>query len=456
MKKLVLIKLCALFLCQLQAQDSLSLSSFLKSVREHHPLFEAAQLNVEIAAAKLRAARGNFDPKLQVYSSEKTFNGSDYYDHNLVQLKIPVYSGIEIKSGYELNTGKYLNPEATTPAEGLMFTEISVPVLKNLLLNQGRAEMLIQQAHYTQSQFEWQLAQNDLAYLISSAYWEYRAAFEQLQLYQEAVEVAASRLSFVKRSYVLGKYAAIDTVEAYMEWQRRMGILNENKATYTYSSYALSNQFWRSDSLSRVGFIPSGQHILPIDSVLAMANRIKVYQHPAIRQIDQKIAATHVDKNLQKQNILPELTLRYKPLTSGGESLQYSSENITWGATFQMPLLFRKEMGKYRAAEGKMDQLEFERMFKIQSLSNDLRSYKEAILYWKEAVVAQQENVEAAQLMLNAEKRKLELGNATIFMVNYRERYFLDSRVKLIKAQKEYSKAQSAFLNKLGVDIVGL
>jgi len=300
------------------------------------------------------------------------------------------------------------------------------------------------------------LAQNDLAYLISSAYWEYRAAFEQLQLYQEAVEVAASRLSFVKRSYVLGKYAAIDTVEAYMEWQRRMGILNENKATYTYSSYALSNQFWRSDSLSRVGFIPSGQHILPIDSVLAMANRIKVYQHPAIRQIDQKIAATHVDKNLQKQNILPELTLRYKPLTSGGESLQYSSENITWGATFQMPLLFRKEMGKYRAAEGKMDQLEFERMFKIQSLSNDLRSYKEAILYWKEAVVAQQENVEAAQLMLNAEKRKLELGNATIFMVNYRERYFLDSRVKLIKAQKEYSKAQSAFLNKLGVDIVGL
>lgn len=456
MRKLVLLKLSFLLLWQVQAQDSLTLSTFLKSVQEHHPLFGAAQLNVDIAAAKLRAARGNFDPKLQVYSSEKTFNGSDYYDHNLVQLKIPVYSGIEIKSGYELNTGKYLNPEATTPAEGLMFTEISVPVLKNLLMNQGRAEMLIQQAYYNQSQYEWQLAQNDLTYLISSAYWEYRASFEQLELYNEAVEVAENRLSFVKKSYTLGKYAAIDTVEAYMEWQRRIGLLNENKAAYTYSSYTLSNQFWQSDSLSQVGFIPSGQHLFSVDSVFAMANRLKVYQHPAIRQIDQKIAAANINKNLQKQNILPELTLRYKPLTSGGESLQYSSENITWGATFQMPLLFRKEIGKYRAAEGKMDQLEFERMFKIQSLSNDLRSYRESILYWKDAVAAQQENVDAAELMLNAERRKLELGNATIFMVNYRERYFLESRVKLIKAQKEYNKVQSAFLNKLGLDVLSL
>lgn len=438
------------------AQDSLTLGAFLAAVEENHPLFGAARLNVDIAAAKLRAARGNFDPKIEVYNSEKTFDGSDYYDHNLMQLKIPVYSGIEIKSGYELNTGKYLNAEATTPAEGLMFTEISVPVLRGLLMNQGRAEMLMQKAYFDQAQHEWQLAQNDLAYLISASYWEYRASFEMLQLYINAVQIAKNRLSFVKRSFELGKYAGIDTVEAHMEWQRRRSLLNEIRAGYTYSSYALSNQYWRSDSLSSVGFIPSDQHLFVMDTMLAMAERMKVYQHPAIMQIDQKLAAANVDKNLQKQNILPELTLRYKPLTNGGESLRYSPENITWGATFQMPLLFRKEVGKYRAAEGKVDQLQFERMFKIQSLSNDIKSHQETMLFWQDAVSAQERNVEAASQMLEAEKRKLDLGKATIFMVNYRERYYLESQEKLIKARKEFNKAQSAYLNKLGVDLLAI
>lgn len=456
MRKLAAIVLCVLSSYTSFAQDSLTLASFLEAVEQHHPLFGAAQLNVDIAAAKLRAARGNFDPKVEVYNSEKNFDGSQYYDHNLVQLKVPVYSGIEIKSGYELNTGKYLNPEATTPVEGLMFAEISVPVLKGLLINQGRAEMLMQKAYFNQAQHEWQLAQNDLAYLISSSYWEYRASFEMLQLYLDAVDIAEDRLSFVKKTFALGKYAGIDTVEAHMEWQRRISLLNEIKAGFTFSSYALSNQYWRSDSLSTVGFIPSDRHLFAMDTMLAMAERMKVYQHPAIRQIDQKLSAASVDKNLQKQNILPELTLRYKPLTSGGESLRYSSENITWGATFQMPLFFRKEIGKYRAAEGKVDQLEFERMFKIQSLSNDIKSHQEAMLFWQKAVKAQQLNVDAASRMLEAEKRKLQLGDATIFMVNYRERYFLESREKLIKARKEFNKAQSAYLNKLGVDLLSL
>jgi len=456
MKKALLALSFALINSMLFAQDSLSLSGFLQVVHTNHPLFEAARLNVDMASGKLMAARGKFDPTIEVYTSEKTFNGSDYFDHNIAQLKIPVYSGIELKTGYELNTGKYLNPELTTPAEGLYYTEIAVPVLRNLLINQGRAEVLMQEAMLEQSEYELRLAQNNLIYHISSVYWEYQAAYELLKLYRDAIGVAQNRFDFVKRSYSLGKYAAIDTVEAYMEWQRRLALLNETEVNYALNSYALSNQYWLSDSLSDVSFNPLNNPLLHLDSMVALTEVLMVGEHPAIRQIDQKIATAAIKSNLQKQQLLPDLTLRYKPLTAGGESLRYSSENFTWGATFSMPLFLRKERGKLVEANSKLDQLQYERLYKVQGLSNDIRAQKESLLKWQDAVAAQRQNVLAAQRMLEAERRKLQLGSATIFMVNYRERYYLDAQEKLIKTQKEFNKAQSAYLNKLGVDVFQL
>jgi outer membrane protein TolC len=438
----------------LQAQDSLTLRDFLAGVYNNHPLFGTAQLNVDMAQGKLMAARGNFDPKIEYNSLSKQFKGTEYYNHSLTQLKIPVYSGIQVKAGYELNSGYYLNPEQTTPTEGLFFTEISVPLLEGLLINQGRAEVMMHEAMLRQSEHELQLAQNDLVYMISSSYWEFVSASELLRLYTEAVEVAESRFNFVKKTHALGKYAAIDTVEAYMEWQRRLSLLNEKRAAFNYTSYALSNQYWTSDSLQLVAFKPSWKHIFRVDSINNMANNVQVSMHPAVRKVDEKLAAVSIDRTLQRQNILPDLTLSYKPLTQGGQSLQYSSENFTWGASFSMPLFFRKELGKLKAAESKVDQVLYERMFKIQTLSNDIQAHKNAMINWQNAMITQRKNVESAERMLEAEKRKLQLGSASIFMVNYRERYLLESKEELIKARKEYNKAQSAYLNKLGIDVL--
>ncbi|MGB0428909.1 MAG: TolC family protein [Bacteroidia bacterium] len=437
-----------------QGQETLTLKDFLNSVYQNHPLFSAADLNVDMATGKLRSARGNFDPKIEYSTSTKNFKETEYYNHSLTQLKIPVYSGIQIKTGYELNAGYYLNPELTTPTEGLLFTEISIPVLRGLLINQGRAEVKMQQAKLRQSKQELRLAQNDLVYMISTSYWEYKSASELLKLYADAVEVALNRFNFVKKSFEFGKYAAIDTVEAHMEWQRRLSLLNEKRAALNYASFALSNQYWQSEQLQLVDFNASWNHIFIEDSLFALASNVTVSSHPAIVKVDEKLAAATVDQSLQKQNILPELTLRYKPLTQGGESLKYSSENFTWGATFQMPLFFRKEMGKLKVANSKVDQVLYERMYKVQSLSNDINAYQKAVVNWKQALAAQQQNVNAAQRMLSAEKRKLELGSATIFMINYRERYLLESQEKLIKAKKEYNKVQSAYLNKLGIDVL--
>ncbi|MFY0673559.1 MAG: TolC family protein [Bacteroidia bacterium] len=452
--RLVFLLISTLVFGTLSAQDSLTLKDFLSGVYNNHPLFGSAALNVDMAQGKLMAARGNFDPKIEYNSLSKEFKGTNYYNHSLTQLKIPVYSGIQVKAGYELNSGYYLNPELTTPTEGLFFTEISVPLLEGLLINQGRAEVMMQQAKLKQSEHELQLAQNDLVYMISSAYWEFVASNELLGLYTEAVKVAENRFDFVKKTYGLGKYAAIDTVEAYMEWQRRLSLLNEKRAAYNYTSYALSNQNWTSDSLELVKFNPSWQHVFRVDSINNMASQVQVSRHPAVMKIDEKLSAVSIDRTLQRQNILPDLTLRYKPLTQGGQGLQYSSENFTWGASFSMPLFFRKELGKLKATESKVDQVLYERMFKVQTLSNDIQAYKNAMENWQNAMIAQRLNVLSAERMLDAEKRKLELGSASIFMVNYRERYLLEAQEKLIKARKEFNKAQSAYLNKLGIDIL--
>jgi outer membrane protein TolC len=433
-------------------QDSLDLRSFLALVQAHHPLYQAAELEVEMAAGKLRAARGQFDPKLAWARYEKEYKGSTYYDYHQLELKVPIYSGIEVKAGYELNTGQYLNPESGTPLGGLYYTEISLPLLRNLLIDQARAEVKMQQAMLRQSTHEFQLARNDLSYLISVAYWEFKAAWDLRLLYQEAVEIAADRQYFVVRSYELGKYAAIDTVESYMEWQRRHSLLAQAEASLHLVRNALSNQFWMSDSLSQVTFWPSTQPLMPIDSLRLLAWRLEVDRHPLIQVMDEKIAIASIDKTLQRQGLLPQFDIRYKPLATNTVGYNFSSSSATWGAWLSMPLFLRKETGKLQVATTKLEQLEWERNFKVQALANDINAYAQAVEYLSDALKRQRNNVDAARRMLEAERRKLELGSTTIFMINYRERYLYESQEKLIKTFKEYQKAQAAYVHKFGLD----
>ena len=126
---LILLNLPSVF-----SQDSLSKvtvfsrTEFLNKILAHHPLAKQAQLLSERARMEIRIARGGFDPSLNYHLSEKQYTGSTYYLNRDGFLKIPIWPGAELKAGYEQNSGQFLNASDKTPAEGLLYAGISLPV----------------------------------------------------------------------------------------------------------------------------------------------------------------------------------------------------------------------------------------------------------------------------------------------------------------------------------------
>jgi outer membrane protein TolC len=82
-------------------------NEYLGYVKKFHPLVKTANLEINKAQASLMAARGAFDPKIEIDFDKKQFKDTEYYSILNSSFKIPTWYGIEIKAGFDQNEGYY-------------------------------------------------------------------------------------------------------------------------------------------------------------------------------------------------------------------------------------------------------------------------------------------------------------------------------------------------------------
>jgi outer membrane protein TolC len=83
MKKIILffLLITTVSWSQNQTIDTLlTLDAYLGYVKQFHPLVKQANLEVSQAQAGIIAARGGFDPKIEVDYENKQFKNSEYFD----------------------------------------------------------------------------------------------------------------------------------------------------------------------------------------------------------------------------------------------------------------------------------------------------------------------------------------------------------------------------------------
>ena len=136
-------------------QKVLTLENTMDIIRKFHPVARQAKLEVDLAKASLQASRGVFDPSFYLRNEKKSFDGKNYYFYSNPELKIPTWFGIDIKAGFENNTGDRLDP--VTSAGRSTYAGISIPVLKGLLFDKRRAavqqsKLLVQMSRQDQLQ----------------------------------------------------------------------------------------------------------------------------------------------------------------------------------------------------------------------------------------------------------------------------------------------------------------
>ena len=221
------------------AQNTLSITNTLDLINQYHPIAKQADLKVDLSKAALMSTRGAFDPAFYLNNEQKTLNGKNYFYYNNPELKIPTWYGIELKAGYENNYGDNLSAESTMGKSS--YLGVSVPLLKDLLIDKRRSHLAQSKILVQLSREERQLILNDLYLDGASSYWQWTYAYQKQLLFTSILKNAKERLNFIRKSYQSGDRAAIDTVEGLLQLQNIMNLQSQAWSDQIEEQSNLSN-----------------------------------------------------------------------------------------------------------------------------------------------------------------------------------------------------------------------
>ncbi|WP_417887758.1 TolC family protein [Zunongwangia sp.] len=441
-----------------ETEEVFSLEEFLAMVKKYHPIVAQADLEITAAEAKLLKSRGAFDPTLTGSMKEKNFKETEYYSLWKGSFKIPTWYGIDLKAGYEQNEGYYLNPEHTTPENGIWSAGVSISLAKGLLYN-DRMNAL-RQAKILQKKT---LVQRDImvASIIAEAaqtYADWLYYFQNKTVIEEFLENAKIRYEGVAKSSRLGETPAIDTVETKITVRKRELELKQAELKLQKAKLKLSNYLWidnipleLEDRLQPMADVINFKDVLEIEQLLGNANDLT--NHPKLRSLGYDLDSYNLDVKLKQNNLLPTINLEYNFLSPEIDETNYiSTDNYKAGLKVKLPLFLRKERGDLKLAKAKRDQAEYKIKQSRWKLTNKVKATEQEIFSLQEQLQITNDIVSDSEVMVAAEKRLFEVGESSIFYINTRENKLIDAILKKNKIANELNTAITKLYESLRIN----
>lgn len=437
------------------AQETLTLDEYIGYVKQFHPFVKQANISLNESQAKLLKARGAFDPQLGVDFKEKTVKNSPYYERFNAAFTFPTPLGISLKAEISEADGVLLNPENTVSGEQLYALGADIDLGKGLLANARTITLKQAKRFVQQAEEENKLQINEILEEATHAFLDWYAAYRQWLVLEEFVENAAFRFKGVKKRVLTGDLAAIDSIEARIAYNNRVLMQEQSRLKLKAAAFNASNFLWLEDQPLEIkdSTIPSidedafSQSFTP--SSLPLEN------HPKIKVLDYKVAQGRLERQLQRNNLLPEIKLSYRWLSSQNPLQQWQAaldpNNNTTGLKVKLPLFLRKERANLKLASLKLNDLRLAREQARLDLNNKLATLEAKSNSLSNQVNLAQKITADYRRLFNGEQKKFTLGESSLFLVNSREANYLKAAQKAIEIELKQRKTllsyyyQSAF-----------
>jgi outer membrane protein TolC len=447
-----LVVLFTLLALQLNAQDSTVVfgpNAFLYYLKNFHPVAKQSNLILENAKSNLLKSRGGFDPKLYSNIDEKNFDDKSYYSFLDAGLKIPTWYGIEFKTNFQQNTGVNLNPENQMPYNGLAQVGVDFSLLQGLYIDERRTALKRAKLFLKYSNFEQQALLNDLILEGMTSYWNWVAAFYQLEVQRQAVQLSFVRYQSIKSSFILGDQPAIDTLESYIQYQTRLYARIQSEQNLIEKQLLLSTYLWNDNDepleISSKIIAPAyndKQNLKLVDSII---NTVYVVseQHPELKKYEFKLLDLDLERKLKAEKLKPNLDFKYNFLNEPVNSVPWdglNSQNIKWGVTFSYPILLRRERGDLQQTKIKIKETDWLRDLKKLELQNKLNTVQSELINTQNQLQLYNSVVVNYQAMLDAELTKFINGESSVFLINSREIALIQAQLSLISLTAKYQQ----------------
>lgn len=439
MKILISFLLTLAFGTVLAQEKRLTLYEYLSLVKLYHPVALQAGIGVDRAFYLRREALGAFDPKLELAQEKKVFNGTNYYDYLIPQVKLPLWYGIDLKGSYTTYSGDFVNPENKVPAAGLGFVGLSVPLGSGLIIDERRAALKQASLFQNMAANEQQQILNQLFVDATGAYVAWLNNWLNTEIYRQAVELAKQRAGGVKLLYKNGDRPAIDTLEALILVQSREQKLSDYETKLITSKNYLASFLWLENAIpidsKLLNILPDTKVLsLNLPDGLSLEEPSKIADlNPEVKNYGIKIKQLEVDRRLKLDQIKPSLNVNFGLLNSGRNI--FNNMNTAWlqnnqkfGFTLSMPLTFTKQRASYSLAKLKLKDAEYAFLdkrnltaIKWENYKNDLKNLDNQMKLFR----GMEEN---SSSLLKGEEIKFRAGESSLFLVNSREQKLLEIR----------------------------
>ncbi|WP_411896013.1 TolC family protein [Winogradskyella sp. A2] len=461
--KLLVILVCFSFLSSAQTEELsniLRFDEYLGYVKKFHPIVKQAELVIDESQAKLMKSRGAFDPKFEVDYDRKKFKGTEYFDRLNGTFKIPTWFGVELKAAFEENTGDFLNPEAFVPDDGLYSAGVAVPLGRGLLINDRMASLKQARLFREQAKADRDIFINNILFEASLVYFNWLKAYNELRLFENFLVNAELRYRGILRGVELGENAQIDATEARIALNNRKLSLEQSKVKLIKASLELSTFLWLENNTPvelQPNIIPD-INTEPIVDATFNINQLRedeaiIEAHPKMISLDYKIQGLEVDTRLKANRLLPRIDVEYNFLTETPEvARSLNTAEYKGGLNISFPLFLRKERGDLKLARIKLTDTEFERDATRVNLQNKIDALKQELSSYVLQNDITTQMVSDYERMLEAEERKFQLGESSLFLVNSRESKLIDGQLKAISIQNKFFNTKAKLFNSLAVN----
>lgn len=427
---------------------TLNLEQVLQIIRQNHPIVKQAEIGVEKANANILLAKAAFDPVIETYIAEKNFSGKQYYQSVKPNISIPTWFGIEVSAGAQKLLGEKLNNNET--AGETSYIGITIPLLKNLLMDERRAVLKQSKLFKTIAKNEQKIVVNDVLLQASKQFWKWVNAYQNLKIIAKNETISKERFSFIKKSFLLGEKPAIDTVEAQSQYLNFQILKNDANLQFINESLGLSQFLWTENGAPYnlpENVIPQNgwqneeimkNFQLELQPLLQSAKS----SHPELEIYKQKLEILDLDKRLKQQDLLPKLDFTYNILNKSyqpfSNNFGFFQDNYQYALKFSMPLFLSKGRSSFRLAKLKIQETTLDQSQKAQSIEIKVHNYYNEFKNYQKQVALQSHLLENYRKQLRAEETLFQNGESSLFLLNSRENKVLEAESKLGELKTKY------------------
>ena len=438
-----------------QEADTLRLKQFLQSILLAHPVLQSAAFERNIADAELQSALGGFDPVLRS-QYELKYEGwqatPDRINHFSAGIEMPLNTlfGPKISAGFDRGIGSSINSEDRTSLAGQGVVGISLPLWSGVATDRRRTNFGKAQLRPLLADANQRFEQNNLLRAAGLQYWHWAEASEQLRVTEDVLALALQRAAYIAARARRGEVAALDSVEALQEVERRRGENFRARRILEQANIDASVYLWTETGIPRaLTQSPQSLPALPnVDSLQIRIDRERAMtMRPELQRLDFTQQSTSLDINLARESQKPLIEAKTQWLYYPGSS---NNDNLKVGFDFMMPLFFRTASAQTELLTISLERTRLQTAQTSRFINAEIDNAISALQRAAERLDAADKETRFAVQMEEGERKRFLAGETSLLIVNLRERAAAEARTRMISARADYLRAWVLYLWSIG------